>query len=158
MPSATDNAVLVSREHSRLSSQVSTVTRLAGEPYSTKAAKRLQQIAKTWGEVLAYEQQASQVVSAMESLVQAYEQQEGVDDALMEVQFAPGMYKSAQWSWCRQQYPGVSITDFAPELHKTVLILRRLCANGDGFPLNSPLRDPLSVPSKLLPPCHLGAL
>ena len=58
--------------------------------------------------MLAYEQRASQLVSAMQALVLAYEQQEGVEDAIMNVQIAADMYRSAQWAWCKQQYSGVS--------------------------------------------------
>ncbi|MEA1052700.1 hypothetical protein U5801_23230, partial [Lamprobacter modestohalophilus] len=87
-------AVLVSREHSRLSSQVRSFQKLIDEPFSPKALQRLRTLADTWRTLLAHEQSAQRLLQAMEALASAYQQQaDTLDDAHLEVRIAADCYR-----------------------------------------------------------------
>ncbi len=112
MPTSADPeliAVLVSREHSRLSSQVRSLQKLVDEPFSPKALQRLLMLGDTWRMLLADERSAQRLIKALEALASAYEHQtDSLEDAHLEVCIAADCYRQGQWSLWRQVLPAVS--------------------------------------------------
>lgn len=68
-------AVLINREHSRLSSQVKTLEKVLHAPFSDKEHQRLIQLAANWRALLAFDDGAPKLADALEVFVAAYRQQ-----------------------------------------------------------------------------------
>ena len=62
-------AVLINREHSRLSSQVKTLERVLNAPFSDKEHKRLVQLAANWRSLLAFDDGAPKLADALEVFI-----------------------------------------------------------------------------------------
>jgi hypothetical protein len=58
-------AVLINREHSRLSSQVKTLERVLHAPFSDKEHQRLVQLAANWRSLLAFDDGAPKLADAL---------------------------------------------------------------------------------------------
>lgn len=104
-------AVLVNREHSRLSSQVKTLEKVLHAPYSDKEHQRLLTLAANWRELLAFDDGAPKLADALETFAAAYQQRSPDQEQLHdEVVFQAGVYRMAHWAQVKQFIPGV--TDF----------------------------------------------
>lgn len=97
-------AVLINREHSRLSSQVKTLEKLLHAPYSDKEHQRLLTLSANWRDLLAFDDGAPKLADALEAFAAAYHQgspdhqrspeQERLHD---EVVFQAGVYRMGHW-------------------------------------------------------------
>ncbi len=65
-------AILVNREHSRLSSHINTLEKLLHSPYSDKEHLRLVKLAASWRELLADDDGAPKIAAALEAFIAAY--------------------------------------------------------------------------------------
>ena len=68
-------AVLINREHSRLSSQVKTLEKALHTPFSDKEHQRLVQLAASWRTLLAFDDGAPKLADALEAFIAANQQQ-----------------------------------------------------------------------------------
>ena len=102
-------AVLINREHSRLSSQVKTLDKVLHAPFSDKEHQRLVQLAANWRSLLAFDDGAPKLADALEAFVAAYQQlspdQEKLHD---EVVFQAGVYRMGHWALVKHFVPGVT--------------------------------------------------
>ena len=95
-------AVLVTREHSRLMSQVKALEDLMGEPYSASKANRLRKMAERWRHTLCYDDGVAPLVAALDAFTDAYEKQSaGLGKTHDELTFAAGIYKMGHWHLVR---------------------------------------------------------
>ena len=87
-------AILVNREHSRLSSQVKTLEEVLHAPFSDKEHQRLVQLAANWRTLLAFDDGAPKLADALEVFIAAYRQQSPDQERLHdEVVFQAGVYR-----------------------------------------------------------------
>lgn len=87
-------AILVNREHSRLSSQVKTLEKVLHAPFSDKEHQRLVQLAANWRTLLAFDDGAPKLADALEVFIAAYRQQSPDQERLHdEVVFQAGVYR-----------------------------------------------------------------
>ncbi len=92
-------AVLVNREHSRLSSQVKTLEKVLHAPHSDKEHQRLLTLAANWRELLAFDDGAPKLADALETFAAAYQQRSPDQEQLHdEVVFQAGVYRMAHWA------------------------------------------------------------
>lgn len=68
-PDPTIVAILLNREHSRLSSQVKTLEKVLHAPYSDKAHQRLLTLVANWRALLAFDDGAPKLADALETLI-----------------------------------------------------------------------------------------
>ena len=102
-------AVLINREHSRLSSQVKTLEKALHAPFSDKEHQRLIQLAANWRALLAFDDGAPKLADALEVFVAAYRQQSPDQEKLhYEVVFQAGIYRMGHWSLVKHFIPGVT--------------------------------------------------
>jgi hypothetical protein len=102
-------AVLINREHSRLSSQVKTLERVLHAPFSDKEHQRLVQLAANWRTLLAFDDGAPKLADALEVFVAAYRQQSPDQEKLHdEVVFQAGVYRMGHWALVKHFIPGVT--------------------------------------------------
>lgn len=102
-------AVLITREHSRLSHQVKTLEKALHAPFSNKEHQRLIQLAANWRALLAFDDGAPKLADALEAFVAAYRQQSPDQERLHdEVVFQAGIYRMGHWSLVKHFIPGVT--------------------------------------------------
>ena len=102
-------AVLINREHSRLSSQVKTLEKVLHAPFSDKEHRRLVQLAANWRALLAFDDGAPKLADALEMFNVAYHQQSPEKVALHdEVVFQAGVYRMGHWALVKHFIPGVT--------------------------------------------------
>lgn len=102
-------AVLINREHSRLSSQVKTLEKALHAPFSDKEHQRLIQLAANWRALLAFDDGAPKLADALEVFVAAYRQQSPDQEKLhYEVVFQAGVYRMGHWALVKHFIPGVT--------------------------------------------------
>ena len=102
-------AVLITREHGRLSSQVKTLERVLHAPFSDKEHQRLVQLAANWRSLLAFDDGAPKLADALEVFVAAYRQQSPDQERLHdEVVFQAGIYRMGHWALVKHFIPGVT--------------------------------------------------
>lgn len=102
-------AVLINREHSRLSSQVKTLERVLHAPFSDKEHQRLVQLAANWRSLLAFDDGAPKLADALEVFIAAYQQRSPDQERLHdEVVFQAGVYRMGHWSLVKHFVPGVT--------------------------------------------------
>ena len=108
-PNADIIAILVSREHSRLSSQVKTLKKALQVPFSDKEHQRLVQLAANWRNLLAFDDGAPKLAEALETFIVAYRQQSPDRERLHdEVVFQAGIYRMGHWALIKHFIPDVS--------------------------------------------------
>ena len=108
-------AVLVTREHSRLMSQIKSLEGLIGEPYSASKTNRLRKMAERWRHTLCYDDGVAPLVAALDDVINAYEKRSsGLEKAHDELNFAAGVYKMGHWHLVRFFFPTVKscLNDF----------------------------------------------
>ena len=102
-------AVLINREHSRLSSQVKTLEKALHAPFSDKEHQRLIQQAANWRALLAFDDGAPKLADALEVFVAAYRQQSPDQEKLHdEVVFQAGVYRMGHWALVKHFILGVT--------------------------------------------------
>ncbi len=102
-------AVLINREHSRLSSQVKTLEKALHAPYSDREHQRLVQLAANWRALLAFDDGAPKLADALEVFIAAYQQQSPDQERLNdEVVFQAGVYRVGHWTLVKHFIPGVT--------------------------------------------------
>ena len=102
-------AVLINREHSRLSSQVKTLEKALHAPFSDKEHQRLVQLAANWRALLAFDDGAPKLADALEVFIAAYQQQSPDQERLNdEVVFQAGVYRVGHWTLVKHFIPGVT--------------------------------------------------
>jgi len=102
-------AVLINREHSRLSSQVKTLEKVLRAPFSDKEHQRLIQLAANWRSLLAFDDGAPKLADALEVFIAAYRQQSPDQEKLHdEVVFQAGVYRMGHWALVKHFIPGVT--------------------------------------------------
>jgi hypothetical protein len=102
-------AVLINREHSRLSSQVKTLEKVLHAPYSDKEHQRLLTLATNWRALLAFDDGAPKLADALEAFAAAYQQRSPDLERLHdEVVFQTGVYRMGQWALVKHFIPGVT--------------------------------------------------
>jgi hypothetical protein len=102
-------AVLINREHSRLSSQVKTLEKALHAPFSDKEHQRLIQLAANWRALLAFDDGAPKLADALEVFIVAYQQQSPDQEKLHdEVVFQAGVYRMGHWALVKHFIPGVT--------------------------------------------------
>ena len=74
-PDPTLVAILLNREHSRLSSQVKTLEKVLHAPYSDKEYQRLVKLSASWRELLGFDDGAPKLAEALEAFIVAYQEQ-----------------------------------------------------------------------------------
>jgi len=128
-------AVLINREHSRLSSQVKTLERVLDAPFSDKEHQRLVQLAANWRSLLAFDDGAPKLADALEAFIAAYRQQSPDQEKLHdEVVFQAGVYRMGHWALVKHFIPGVTdcLDNFGSVLPKHRDAFKRRCeANGN---------------------------
>ena len=108
-PNADIIAILVSREHSRLSSQVKTLEKALHAPFSDKEHQRLVQLAANWRSLLAFDDGAPKLAEALEAFIGAYQQQSPDQEKFHdEVVFQAGIYRMGHWALIKHFIPDVS--------------------------------------------------
>ena len=108
-PNADIIAILVSREHSRLSSQVKTLKKALQVPFSDKEHQRLVQLAANWRSLLAFDDGAPKLAEALEAFIAAYERQSPEMEKFHdEVVFQAGIYRMGHWALIKHFIPDVS--------------------------------------------------
>ncbi len=107
-PDPTIVAILLNREHSRLSSQVKTLEKVLHSPYSDKEHQRLVKLAASWRESLAFDDGAPKLAEALETFIVAYQDRSADLERLHdEVVFASGIYRMGHWGLVKQFIPGI---------------------------------------------------
>lgn len=102
-------AVLINREHSRLSSQVKTLEKVLHAPFSDKEHQRLVQLAANWRALLAFDDGAPKLADALEAFIAAYQQQSPDQEKLhYEVVFQASVYRMGHWALVKHFIPGVT--------------------------------------------------
>ena len=102
-------AVLIHREHSRLSNQVKTLARVLRAPFSDKEHQRLVQLAANWRSLLAFDDGAPKLADALEAFIAAYQQQSPDQERLHdEVVFQAGVYRMGHWALVKHFILGVT--------------------------------------------------
>lgn len=102
-------AVLVNREHSRLSSQVKTLEKVLHAPYSDKEHQRLLTLAANWRGLLAFDDGAPKLAEALETFATAYQQCSPDQERLhYEVVCQVGVYRIGHWALVKHFIPGVT--------------------------------------------------
>lgn len=102
-------AILVNREHSRLSSQVKTLEKVLRAPYSDKEHQRLLTLAANWRALLAFDDGAPKLADALETFAAAYQQRSPELERLLdEVIVQAGVYRSFHWTLLKHFIPGVT--------------------------------------------------
>ncbi len=108
-PDPTIIAILLNREHSRLSSQVKTLEKVLHSPYSDKEHQRLVKLAASWRESLAFDDGAPKLAEALETFIVAYQDRSADLERLHdEVVFASGIYRMGHWGLVKHFIPGIS--------------------------------------------------
>ena len=108
-PNADIIAILVSREHSRLSSQVKTLEKALHAPFSDKEHQRLVQLAANWRSLLAFDDGAPKLAEALETFIAAYQQQSPDQERFHdEVVFQAGIYRMGHWALIKHFIPDIS--------------------------------------------------
>jgi len=118
-PSPSLIAVLVIREHSRLSSHVKTLERVSEEPYSAKNAVWLARLRETWTTGLTHEKGLPHLLKALDDLICAYESRApDVKTLAYELIFQLGIYRKGHWAYLRWTVPGIQncLDDFGAVL------------------------------------------
>ena len=128
-------AILVNREHSRLSSQGKTLEKVLHAPYSDKEHQRLLILAANWRTLLAFDDGAPKLAEALEAFAAAYQQRSPDQERLHgEVVFQAGVYRMGHWALIKHFIPGVadSLDNFGSVLPKhREAFKRRYEANGN---------------------------
>ena len=107
-PSPSLIAVLVNREHSRLSSQVKTLERITQEPYSAKNAAWLTRLRETWSAGLAYEKGLPYLLQALDDFIDGYESRApDLEQLEGELIFQMGIYRKSHWAYLRWTIPEI---------------------------------------------------
>ncbi|MBD3876341.1 hypothetical protein IEG05_14045 [Pseudomonas kunmingensis] len=102
-------AVLIHREHSRLSNQVKTLARVLRAPFSDKEHQRLVQLAANWRSLLAFDDGTPKLADALEAFIAAYQQQPPDQESLHdEVVLQAGIYRMGHWALVKHFIPGVT--------------------------------------------------
>ena len=102
-------AVLVNREHSRLSSQVKTLEKVLHAPYSDKEHQRLLTLAANWRALLGFDDGAPKLADALETFAAAYQERSPDQERLHgEVVFQAGVYRMGHWALVKHFIPGVT--------------------------------------------------
>ena len=102
-------AVLINREHSRLSSQIKTLEKVLQAPFSDKEHQRLVQLAASWRSLLAFDDDAPKLADALEVFIAAYQQRSPDQERLHdEVVFQAGVYRMGHWALVKHFIPGVT--------------------------------------------------
>ena len=102
-------AVLINREHSRLSSQVKTLEKTLQAPFSDREYQRLKNLAAQWRDLLAFDDGAPELAEALETFIVAYRQQSPDRESLHdEVVFQAGIYRKGHWAITKHFIPDVS--------------------------------------------------
>jgi len=102
-------AVLINREHSRLSSQVKTLEKVLHAPFTDNEHQRLTQLATNWRSLLAFDDGAPKLGDALEVFIAAYQQQSPELERLHdEVVFQAGVYRMGHWALVKHFIPGVT--------------------------------------------------
>lgn len=102
-------AVLINREHSRLSSQVKTLEKVLHAPFTDNEHQRLTQLATNWRSLLAFDDGAPKLGDALEVFIAAYQQQSPELERLHdEVVFQAGVYRMGHWALVKHFIPGVA--------------------------------------------------
>ena len=102
-------AVLVNREHSRLSSQVKTLEKLLHAPYSDKEHQRMLTLAANWRALLGFDDGAPKLADALETVAAAYQHRSPELERLHdEVVFQLGIYRMGHWGLVKHFVPGVA--------------------------------------------------
>ena len=99
-------AVLVTREHSRLMSQVKALEGLVGEPYSASKTSRLRKMAERWRHTLCFDDGVAPLVAALDTFIDAYEKQSpDLEKDHDELTFAAGVYAPVTMSLSPHRIP-----------------------------------------------------
>ena len=102
-------AVLINREHSRLSIQVKTLEKVLHTPISDKEYQRLVQLAANWRALLVFDDGTPKLTDALEVFIAAYQQQSPDQEKLHdEVVFQAGVYRMGHWALVKHFIPGVT--------------------------------------------------
>ncbi|GAB6059442.1 hypothetical protein [Desulfonatronum parangueonense] len=102
-------AVLVNREHSRLSSQVNSLEKLLHTPYADKEHQRLLTLAAKWRVLLAFDDGAPKLTEELETFAAAYQQRSPEQGRLHdEVVFQAGIYRMGHWGFVKHFIPNVT--------------------------------------------------
>jgi hypothetical protein len=127
-------AVLVNREHSRLSSQVKMLEKVLHAPYSDKEHQRLLTLAANWRALLAFDDGAPKLADALEIFAAAYRQRSHDQEQLHdEVICQVGVYRMSHWAQVKHFIPGVTdcLDHFGSVLPKYRDAFKR-CYEADG--------------------------
>ncbi len=107
-PDPTIVAILLNREHSRLSSQVKTLEKVLHSPYSDKECQRLVKLSNNWRELLGFDDGAPELAEALETFIVAYRDRSADLERLHdEVVFAAGIYRMGHWGLAKYFIPGI---------------------------------------------------
>ena len=102
-------AVLVNREHSRLSRQVKTLEKVLHAPYSDKEHQRLLALAANWRALLGFDDGAPKLAQVLETFAAAYQHRSPEQERLHdEVVFQAGVYSMGHWALVKHFIPGVT--------------------------------------------------
>ncbi|MFN3359305.1 MAG: hypothetical protein ACK418_25335 [Pseudomonas sp.] len=102
-------AVLITREHIRLSNQVKTLEKALHTPFSDKEHQRLVQLAANWRSLLAFDDGAPKLADALDAFITAYQKQSPDQEKLHdEVVFQAGVYRMGHWTLVKHFIPGVT--------------------------------------------------
>ena len=102
-------AVLITREHTRLSSQVKTLEKALHTPFSDKEHQRLVQLAANWRSLLAFDDGAPKLADALDAFITAYQRQSpNLEKLHDEVIFQAGVYRMGHWALVKHFIPGIT--------------------------------------------------